>query len=155
MRVDVQNPIQSLHAFMRHHFGEGGRNSSSPISRNLLIVATVLCIGAGTLVAQDKPDSGTPVNDAKRMDQLFDRIMQTLPEGERSKVDSAAAVKIDRKRVSEKASTQSAEHDNITPRERLRELPDELKVQVERVITDMEQRKEDRKAQFRESIKNR
>ncbi|MBN1757176.1 MAG: hypothetical protein JW863_02595 [Chitinispirillaceae bacterium] len=155
MKVDVQKPIQSLHAFMRHHFGEG-LSGSSPIFRSTVIIMTVLFLGTGIPSAQDRSDSNVQVNDEKRLDLLFDRIMQTLPEGERTRVDSAATIKVDRNSVTEKSSVQTSGHEPvITPRERLKELPDELKVQVERAITDMEQRKEDRKTQFRESLRNR
>ncbi len=154
MRDDVQKPIQSLHAFLRHHFG-GGRNCPSPIFRSMVTIVAIVLLGTTAGGAQDRSDSNGQIDDEKRMDLLFDRIMRTLPEGERSKVDSAATVKIDRNRINDKQSHTSERADIITPRERLKELPDELKVQVERAITDMEQRKEDRKAQFRESLRNR
>ena len=154
MRVDVQKPIQSLHAFVRHHLG-GGHHCPSPIFRSMIAIAALVLFGTVAASAQDHSDSKGQANDEKRMDLLFDRIMKTLPEGERSKVDSAASVKIDRNLVNEKQAHTSERGEIITPRERLKELPDELKVQVERAITDMEQRKEDRKAQFRESLRNR
>lgn len=154
MKDDVQKPIQSLHAFVRHHFG-GGRYCPSPIFRSMIVIAALVLFGTVAASAQERNDSKGQANDEKRMDLLFDRIMKTLPEGERSKVDSAASVKIDRNLVSEKQAHTSERGEIITPRERLKELPDELKVQVERAITDMEQRKEDRKAQFRESLRNR
>jgi protein-tyrosine-phosphatase len=121
----------------------------------MVAIVAIVLLGTTAGGAQDRSDSNGQVNDEKQMDLLFDRIMRTLPEGERSKVDSAATVKIDRNRINDKQSHTSERTDIITPRERLKELPDELKVQVERVITDMEQRKEDRKAQFRESLRNR
>jgi hypothetical protein len=156
MRVDVQKPIQSLHAFVRHHCG-GGRYCPLPIFPAIVIalLGTMGLSTPGAVSAQDRTDSNVPAGDEKRMDLLFDRIMRTLPEGERTKVDSAATVKIDRNRISEKPLHGPEHGDATPPRERLKELPDELKVQVERAITDMEQRKEDRKAQFRESLRNR
>ena len=124
----------------------------------MMAAAMISSIGMGTLSAQDGRDSHVQVQekkDEKQLDFLFDRILQALPEGERTKVDSAATVKIDRKNITG-PSGYAREHEAvITPRERLKELPDELKVQVERAISDMEQRKEDRKAQFRESLRNR
>ena len=157
MKVDVQKPIQSLHAFVRHHFG-GEPLGSFPVFRSTIAVMSILLLGSGMVSAQDRDrsDSNAQVNEEKRLDLLFDRIMQTLPEGERTRVDSAATVKVDRNTVNGNTSAQPSEHEKgIAPRERLKELPDELKVQVERAITDMEKRKEDRKAQFRESLRNR
>jgi hypothetical protein len=151
MKDDVQKPIQSLHAFMCHHFG-GGLFFPPLIFRGVLLVALAVC----GVSAQESGDSNKQVSNEKRLDLLFDQIMQTLPEGARSKVDSAATVKTDRRPVS--GVTSAGKMDHITahsPRERLSELPDDLKAQVERAITDMEQRKEERKAQFRDSRRNR
>ena len=154
MRDDVQKPIQSLHAFMRHHFG-GGLCSPLLIFRGVILAATAALLLASGVSAQENGDSNKQVNNEKRLDLLFDQIMQTLPEGARSKVDSAATVKTDRRPIPGVSSAGNMEHNNAhSPRERLSELPDDLKAQVERAITDMEQRKEERKAQFRESRRN-
>ena len=155
MKARVQKPIQSLHAFRRYHFG-GGHFCPPLILRTVLFCILAGWFGTGTVSAQDIGDSNRQGADGKRLDLLFDQIMRTLPEGARSKVDSAATVKVDRRSTvpATAAPDKLNAGDAAQPRERLNDLPDELKAQVERAISDMEQRKEERKAQFREFRRN-
>ena len=156
MKVVAQKPIQSLHAFGRHF--NGGSIAALPLlfTRNLRYHFFFLVFSAAfvfSLSAQQR-DTNPSSTDEKRLDLLFEGIMLTLPNEMRSEVDSAASVKVNR-RSPTATPENSRPHEPVSNETRLRELPDELKVQVERAIADMEKRKEERKAQFRESQRNR
>lgn len=103
-----------------------------------------------SLQAQSPSAAGTESGSDARLDVLFDQIMETLPEEKRMKVDSAGTTRPDPRAGSHDplSGTRQIQEDHS---ERLRELPEELRIQVERVITDIEQRKEERKERFRES----
>lgn len=147
MKAVVQKPIQSLHSFGCHDYR--GRCAALPlISQSMLIIFMVTIFFANAVVAQQQDATGAKV-DEKRLDLLFDRIMETLPDDEQTRVDSAASIKVDRR--NNPSLSETRQHETVPVHTRLQELPDELKVQVERAIEDMEQRKEERKTQFRES----
>ena len=152
MRANAQKPIQSLHTLWRHYYG--GSIAALPLfsmismRKFFLFSAAIVALGLPS-TAQDH-EAGQKMSEEKQLDLLFNKIMQTLPDGMRAKVDSAATVKVEHRRVSEEASSKRLS-ESLPTHERLRKLPDELKAQVERAIIDMEQRKEERKAQFLES----
>lgn len=109
------------------------------------IMVTLCCFALVT--AQTEQPGGERRLDAERMDQLFNQIMQKLPDGVKSRVDSAStagkpvigtAVEREQQRA-----VQASQH-----QERMYGLSDELKAQVERAIIDMEKRKAERKAEF-------
>jgi hypothetical protein len=149
--------IQSLRVFVRHVRGGGGvplpplplLRAARRIACFVLFLFVILNSPA---VAQDQT-AVTAKNEEKRLDLLFDRIMQTLPDRERNLVDSAAVTKnathgaVDKARDRDGAGKPAAE----TETTRLRELPPELKEQVERAMADMKERNLERKAQFIEA----
>lgn len=115
--------------------------------RHMVGIMVIVC--CFTLVtAQTEQPRGERHPDAVRMDQLFNQIMQTLPDGAKSRVDSASAagkpvVGTAVERSEQQRAVQAALH-----QERLQGLSDELKAQVEHAIYDMEKRKAERKAEF-------
>ncbi len=148
MKAVVQKPIQSLHAFGRH--SNRGRNAALPLvfrCRNMVMtVATVMLAVSATAQQTDTGDH----TDEKRLDLLFDRIMQALPGDMRSQVDSAGSENMERHGIRVETGPKDT-HEESGTQIRMRELPEELKSQVERAITDLEKRKEERKAKFRET----
>ena len=148
MKVNVQNPIQSLQTFGCHF--NRGRSAALPLIFSFLFAAIFFVTGVS---AQN--DSRPASVDEKRLDLLFNEIMETLPDQERSRVDSAATVTTRSKQLPQSPSTESHRNGTVPVQTRLNGLPDELRGQVERAIVDMEQRKEERKIQFRESRKSR
>jgi hypothetical protein len=142
MKVN-NNQIQSLYAFRRQV--SGGGFSARPLYGFLLLL---LCIPVFILGAE--PPDTSPRNNEAQLDVLFDQIMESLPDGMKSKVDSAGVVRSQRVHDTP-ATRENPDVQEQSTSARLRELPKELKLQVERAIKDMEQRKEERKAQFRES----
>jgi len=160
MNADVQKPIQSLLSFRRHSSG-GSIAALPPISFIAAIAIGVLTFSS-LLVAEQPEDTNKQSTSEKRLDLLFNKIMQTMPDEARGRVDSASAVvreephqAMHQEQRSGTGQEHSAEEGERRLRTRLQELPDDLKAQVERTITEMQQRKEERKAQFRESRKNR
>ena len=145
MKAVVQNPIQSFIALGRHLIG--GSDTTLPLFFSALLIPVVLI---QPLQAQSH-DTGTKHDSDSRLEVLFDQIMETLPEEKRSRVDSAGNTRPEqRPDLSETVSGNRS--GDITPTSaRLKQLPQELRVQVERVISDIEQRKEERKERFRES----
>lgn len=144
MKAVVQNPIQSFNALGRHIFR--GSIFSLPLFFSTLIV---LLFSVYPLQAQSQNNGAKPDSDT-RLDVLFDQIMETLPEEKRSRVDSAGTKRAEQQADSPETSRNRSEESAATAT-RLRQLPQELRVQVERVIADIEQRKEERKERFRES----
>lgn len=144
MKAVVQNPIQSLNALGRHLFR--GSTTALPLFFPTLLI---LFFSFTTPRAQSIAGGNDSDNDT-RLDVLFDQIMETLPEEKRLKVDSAGnARSVQRPQSPEILSGNRTEDNGHSAR--LRELPQELRVQVERVISDIEQRKEERKERFRDS----
>lgn len=143
MKAVVQNPIQSFNALGRHIFGGGG--TTLPL---FFLFTVIFIFSVHTLQAQSQDTGAKPDSDA-RLDVLFDQIMETLPEEKRSRVDSAGNRRSEQQPDSPETSGMSEEATSTDAR--LRQLPQELRVQVERVIADIEQRKEERKERFRES----
>lgn len=154
MRVVVKEPIQSLNAFGRHI--NGGRNAALPLfslQYRLFVFWVIIGLMALAAHAQQKEDTNRSTENEERIDLLFDQIMKTLPDGERSKVDSAASMQINRREAARVQTPQHQERERTARATRVDELSPELKAQVERTINSMELRKEERKAQFRESTK--
>ena len=151
--MKARKSIRSLYAFLRQ---VGRRVSPSTllfqsIGREIIFLWVGLCFMFYPQVwAQDQP-SDPKKKEEKRLDLLFDRIMQTLPNEARSKVDSAATMKSLHQRLPEKIKTVGEDKKKIEESTRLRELPPELKEQVERALADMKERSLERKAQFIES----
>jgi hypothetical protein len=146
MKAVVQNPIQSFNALGRQIFR--GSTMALPLFFSVLLFL-VFMIHSPYAQSQNTP-AAKPDSDA-RLDVLFDQIMETLPEEKRSRVDSAGSTRPEQRPDSPEASSGNRP-EVITPNSaRLRQLPQELRVQVERVIADIEQRKEARKERFRES----
>ena len=156
MRVVVKEPIQSLNAFGRHI--NGGRNAALPLfnlRHRIIVLSAVVGLTAFAADAQQK-DTNRSIANEQRIDLLFDQIMKTLPDGERMKVDSAASMEVNRRESARTAPSAVSHERGNTPRTtRVNDLPPELKAQVERTINSMETRKEERKAQFRESARER
>ncbi|MBN1575477.1 MAG: hypothetical protein JW913_02940 [Chitinispirillaceae bacterium] len=156
MRVVVKKSIQSLHAFGRHF--HGGSIAALPLyfaqCLPTFFLTIFLIVFATTSSIAQQQDTNPKTADAKRIDLLFDQIMETLPDGMRMKVDSAASMKTDRREQASKPLSVTRERESSDQKTRMHELPDELKVQVERAIENMELRKEVKKAEFRESGRN-
>ncbi len=117
-----------------------------------------LCLVFVNTGSAQNPPTNDSNSDARRLDILFDRIMQTLPDEARMKVDSAATVKGTRQTAPEKNKVSKdadrngkTDKDPPAPPTRLRELPPELKEQVERAMADMKDHTVERNAQFLES----
>lgn len=158
MRAHVQKPIQSLQTFRRHFLG----GSFAALPSNFICTAAVVlflwCVAPGN--AQQPDDSNTQHAAEQRLDALFNKIMQTMPNEVRERVDSASTIVREDRRPGEKKESLSPESRKGSESERrlnnrLNELPDNLKTQVEETIAEMQQRNEKRKAQFRESRKRR
>jgi hypothetical protein len=156
MKVVQKKPIQSLNAFRRH--SNGGSNAALPLLYypiRFLMVSAIIGLFVTTAIAQQKDTNKLP-SDEKQIDLLFDRIMKTLPDAERSKVDSAASAQLLRHETRTTAAAAPAHEREIAPRvgaKRIEDLPPELRAQVERTINSMESRREERKAQFRENAR--
>jgi hypothetical protein len=156
MKVAHKEPIQSLNAFGRHI--NGGSNAALPlflIKPLVHLVAVITCLSISTTSAQPKDTNKLP-SDEKQIDLLFDRIMKTLPDAERSKVDSAATVQTHRSTTSQGVIPPAVRERETSPKttaQRVEDLPPELRAQVERTINSMESRREERKAQFRETAR--
>lgn len=148
--------IQSVHAFMRHLRGRSGLPllpSIQPTWRWRIVFFTLMCMTLSLpAIAQDQRQAQNKIEE-KRLDLLFNRIMQTLPNQERSQVDSAAVMKSTTRRAMEKTQAVSAPKRIIVETEttRVRQLPPELKEQVERAMADMKDRSVERKAEFIEA----
>jgi hypothetical protein len=156
MRVVVKEPIQSLNAFGRHI--NGGRNAALPLfnlNHHFMTISVILGLSAFMANAQQKEDTNRSTTNEQRIDLLFDQIMKTLPDGERMKVDSAASMEISRREPARVQTPVLQERDRTARAKRVDELSPELKAQVERTINSMELRKEERKAHFRESARER
>ncbi len=166
----AQNPIQSLQTFGRHYYG--GSIAALPLVismplQTILPVLFLIFIRVCPVVAQQhdtnlqatdlEATNNIEITDEKRLDLLFDRIMDALPDGERGKVDSATSREFThRNQNTEPLMVKRERESESTPHQaRMGELPEEIKTQVERAIMEMELRKEERKAQFRESRRNR
>jgi len=145
MKAVVQNPIQSFNALGRHIFG--GSTTALPL---FFLFLLVLVFSVHTSQAQSQTTGTNPDSDA-RLDVLFDQIMETLPQEKRSRVDSAGNSRPEQHANSPETSTGNRTRGEVSTSKRLQQLPQELRVQVERVISDIEQRKEERKERFRES----
>jgi hypothetical protein len=160
MKVKEKQPLQSFHAFLRHSGAGGDASLLTPIYRSVLRtmhLAVGFCIISLYPVFAQNQSEPPKKPEEKRLDLLFERIMQTLPDEARVKVDSAATQKNSRGPAVEKAKRAAADKKNTDTEKafdkttRLRELPPELKAQVERAMVDMNERNLERKAQFIES----
>ena len=157
MKVVSKEPIQSLNAFGRHF--DRGSIAALPLlffRPHLLLIVAVTCLTTGSAIAQQKDTNNLP-SDEKQIDVLFDRIMNTLPNAERMKVDSAASTQA-RSRDPQKRTPPAFRERETMPKtaaRRVEELPPELKAQVERTINSMESRRDERKVQFRETTRER
>lgn len=153
MRADVQKPIQSLHSFGRHYYR--GRCAALPLvifdARLLLSILLLMIFIA--MASAEQQDTNRQDSEEKQLDVLFDRLMQTMPDGAREQVDSAGSVAVERRKITQSGimTEQQRKTGKIGSDARDRLLPDELKAQVERTIVEMKERKAERKAQFRES----
>lgn len=157
MKANVQKSIQSLHSFWCHF--SGGSIAALPLLSffKIVMVSSLLC---ATLVSAQQGDTNRQVVEEKRLDLLYDKIMQTMSSDLRERFDSAATFSGERKApVNRTEGNRSAPltstHNDAALKARMNELPDDLKLQVERAITEIQKRNEERKAQFRESRKNR
>lgn len=146
MKAVVQNPIQSFNALGRQIFR--GSTTALPLFFPVLLFLVFIVQSPH---AQSPSTTATKPDSDARLDVLFDQIMETLPEEKRSRVDSAGNTRPEQHSHSHEASTESRVKNGMATSARLQQLPQELRVQVERVIADIEQRKEERKERFRES----
>jgi len=157
MKANVKKPIQSLHSFWCHL--SGGSIAALPSIYFFVFVTGGLLLCTTPLAAQ-QDDSNKQHTEEKRLDLLYDKIMQNMTSEVRERFDSASTshaahkTPVSRPNVTSDVPYTSLQSD-VQLKARLHELPDNLKVQVERAITDMQKRKEERKAQFRESRNNR
>jgi len=156
MRVDVMKPIQSLHAFGRHC--RGGGIAALPLHlpcsiRMKTAVFAMITIIMSVVSSNGQTPDEAPVAKERQIDHLFDRIMESLPDAARMKVDSAGSSAERRPAQSSDAAKLSGirKQESVEQQLRRQELPDDLKAQVERAIDEMELKKEHRKMQFRES----
>ncbi len=154
MKVSAFKSIQSLHAFVRHLRRRSGQSllllHKVTGIRTILFISGLCIFFSFPAVAQDKL-SDPKKSEENRLDLLFDRIMRTLPDEERTRVDSAAAMKSNHAMPSEKANTADDFKKVNDQTTRLRELPPALKEQVERAMEDIKERNLERKAQFIDS----
>jgi hypothetical protein len=151
MRAVVQKSIQSLHSFGRHFYG-GGFAALPPFTFKYPIFGIVLAVFVNFPTAQEQ-DTNRQAIEEKRLDLLFDRIMQSMPDSTKKQIDSAASIANDHLNLNQKVfkAEKQLTTENTTTKTMVHELPDELKAKVERTIAEIQQRKEERKAQFRES----
>jgi hypothetical protein len=157
MKVFAPKPIQSLQAFMCH--GSGRRPTGFlPLlcheftySLFYIVACLILCmLLCSSVYAQDNSADLSPSKE-KRLDMLFDRIIQTLPDNLKIKVDSATTIKTNRPPSNEKPRSIKDPKKNAIETASLNGLPEEVKAQVERAMAQMQERKQERKAQFLES----
>ncbi len=153
MKEVAQKSIQSLHAFRRHF--KGGSISALPRIfkiHDLFFLPAVITMFLYVNICAEQKDTSLPQGggEEKRLDLLFEGIMESLPHEIRKEIDSAAGVRTERRRPVEMPENRKSPE--VTPSQvrGFNELPDELKIQVEHAISDMEKRKEERRSQFRE-----
>jgi hypothetical protein len=147
--------IQSLRAFSRQSRGRGGAPLLPSLwrgaARRFVCCAVPLFFFLSTPAYTQDTNGAAPKIEEKRLDVLFDRIMQTLPDRERNLVDSAGEARSASRGAA--AARAQAKDDGKKPQagaeaNRLRDLPPELKEQVERAMADMKERNDKRQAQF-------
>jgi len=149
----ARNSIQSLHAFIRRLRGRIGEPlppllSATQRSRFVFFLVVLGMTMNPSIFAQDQV-LAQENNNEKRLDLLFDRIIQSLPARERSRVDSAAGMKgASREAIEKIRARDAAKKTSESEATRFRELPPDLKDQVERAMADAKERGEERKAQF-------
>ncbi len=143
MRADLPKIVQPLLAFMRHC----RKRRSAPLL--LFIIAS--CIASYSPIMAQNQTSNREKSDDRRLDLLFNRILLTLPEEQQSKVDSATMVRNSQQIKMKSTKSDGLCKEPIDKAEKLRDLPEPLRAQVEHAMKDMEQRTQDRKAQFLES----
>ena len=119
---------------------------------NTLIKTTLLIVCFALLsIGQNNPaDNGSPDVDKQKIDQLFDQIMLTFPGEVRAKIDSASSHQADpvQSKAGEGKSAGSAA--SLRRDALINELPDEVRMQVEKTISDIEKRRNERALQFKE-----
>lgn len=148
MRTFLQEPVQSLPSQKRYFSGEG---SATPSPVFFMMIACMMFIAIHQSMAGDGiPRNGSEEN---RLDQLFERMIDEMPAETKNEVDSASSAKMGRlhlKNRSAKLAKEPGEKEKGDVTTRLNELPEDLRLRVERSITDIKERNELRKAKFRE-----
>jgi hypothetical protein len=127
-----------------------------------LLAATAILALAVSATAQ-----GSKTESQAKYDGLFSEILKNMPEADRAKVDSARkaealppkAAAAQRAAAEKKAAKQAAKADKAAEKaadklakaaEKAEDLPPSVKQKVEKAISDIEKRKAERKAEFKE-----
>ena len=120
-------------------------------SLHAVLLFSVLVICSASHAEEPKKANGKGDSNIST-DQIFSDIMQTLPKDLKSKVENANEIMNDRKTpenvIEEKkeAAVQAEEQ----KQKALQELPEDVRVKVEKVIKEMDSRMKERQGQLKE-----
>jgi hypothetical protein len=120
-----------------------------PILPALLFSILIIC----SVSHAEEPKQAKGKGDSNlSTDQIFSDIMQTLPKDLKLKVEDANDIMNDRKKSEAAAEEQkeSAEQVEEQKQKALQELPEEVRVKVEKVIKEMDGRIKERQGQLKE-----
>lgn len=109
----------------------------------------LIIIGAAFLCTAQDPSDVKNGGQEQQIDKLFDQIMLTFPEDVKARVDAASCQKM---AAPLKTGDQNKSEELVTPRrdELINELPDEVRKQVEKTISEIETRRNEKAIQFRD-----
>lgn len=116
----------------------------------------VIVTGVFTFVAADSTHSEIRV---KTTDKLFAEIMESLPGEAKARVDSAGSTVLQKSNQTKSKKEQARLEKSPLPKnvkegqlrdQRLEQLPEQLRLQVEKAISDIDKRREEKALEFKE-----
>jgi hypothetical protein len=108
---------------------------------------------AAESASQSKAKAAEPSANRKAYDALYSDIIKTLPQDGKSKIDSARGreAKPDSKQSGKSRSAEELKKEAFEKRKReLEDLPPEVKARVDKVMSDLDNRRKDKQAEFKE-----
>lgn len=122
--------------------------------RNLIKMIFLTTFFLSLSIAQtSSSDKDYMAGDEKKIDQLFDQIMMSFPGEIKAKIDSASGASV--QSDVQTGNAESPESRTFQRRDALiNELPQEVRMQVEKAISEMEKRRSERALQFKEYRSN-
>ncbi|MEO7423985.1 MAG: hypothetical protein ABI036_02295 [Fibrobacteria bacterium] len=103
--------------------------------------------------AESKAQPGEASANRKAYDALYTDILKTLPQEGKSKVDSARGrdAKAELKQPKTTLSAEEVKKDALEKRKKeLDELPPEVKARVDKVLSDLDNRRKEKQTEFKE-----
>ncbi len=126
----------------------------------LKILPSLLCLAIianadpeNNSITQKQNNSPVVIPTKVKYDALYAEILKKLPEDNRAKVDSARAplIKESPSKTKKKSSSEGIPKERHEKKlEALKDLPPEVKNRVDKAMADMENRKEERKLEFKD-----